>query len=106
MSVIRISCPETAKRGEVIELKAMIQHKMESGHRRDSHGRAIPQDIIKFFECTYNRETIFKSELFPGVSANPFFTFHTRATESGELMFRWTDQHGNTFEQSATLTIT
>ena len=106
MSVIRISAPDTAARGEVIELKAMIQHPMESGHRRDSRGEAITQDIIKFFQCTYNDELVFEAEFFPGVSANPLLIFHARAKESGLLTFRWTDQHGVQFEQSAALTVT
>ena len=48
---IRISAPDTASKGEVIELKAMIQHKMETGYRRDSRGDVVARDIITRFEC-------------------------------------------------------
>ena len=64
---------------------------METGYRLDNTGRAIPRDIIKLFVCTYNGEEIFRAELFPAIAANPFLAFFTTATESGELVFSWTD---------------
>jgi len=105
MSAIRISAPKTAKAGEIIELKALIQHDMESGFRRGSRGEAIPRDIITLFECLYDDELIFKADFFPAVSANPFLTFHTRATVSGTLTFRWTDQNGETWSEATELTV-
>ncbi|MEO0981327.1 MAG: thiosulfate oxidation carrier complex protein SoxZ [Pseudomonadota bacterium] len=106
MSAIRLSVPATARAGEVIELKALIQHEMESGFRRGSRGEIIPRDIITDFECRYNGETVFRASLFPGVAANPFLTFHTVATESGVLEFRWTDQDGETWSETADITVT
>ena len=90
----RISIPKTAKKGEVIEIKTLIGHPMESGFRRDALGNAIPRDILKEFKCIYDGETVFRAELFPAISANPFMTFHTVATVSGDLEFVWTDQDG------------
>ncbi|MFN3233593.1 MAG: thiosulfate oxidation carrier complex protein SoxZ [Alphaproteobacteria bacterium] len=105
MASIRISAPKTARPGEVIELKALIRHPMESGFRRGSRGEIIPRDIIVKFECLYNGEPVFTADFFPAVSANPFLSFHTRATESGTLTFRWTDQHGEVFADSVELTV-
>ena len=104
--IIRLSVPTTAKRGDVIELKAMIQHDMESGYRRDQYGRPIARDILKHFECLYNGEIVFRAEFFPGVAANPFLSFHTTASESGTLVFRWIDQSGQTWEEQAQLEVT
>ena len=105
MTAIRISAPSTAAQGEVIELKALIQHPMESGFRRGSRGEAIPRDIIVLFECVYNGEVVFRAEFGPGVSANPFLTFHTAATETGTLEFRWTDQHGTISSETAEIVV-
>lgn len=105
MTGIRIAAPETATRGEVIELKAMIQHDMETGYRRDEYGRPIPRDILKLFECTYNGESVFQAEFFPGIAANPFLSFHTTATESGTLLFRWVDQSGQEWSEQAQLEV-
>ena len=93
---IRIGAPNSATKGEIIELKAMIRHPMESGYRRDQFGRQIPRLIISAFECRYNARPIFKAEFHPAIAANPYLSFFTTATESGVLEFRWTDQNGET----------
>jgi sulfur-oxidizing protein SoxZ len=105
MAAIRISALKTAKAGEIIELKALIRHKMETGFRRGSRGEAIPRDIITHFVCLYNGEAVFEADFFPSVAANPFLIFHTRATESGTLEFRWTDQHGTVSSQTANISV-
>jgi sulfur-oxidizing protein SoxZ len=96
MARVLINLPSRAKRGEIIEIKTLIAHPMETGYRLDSTGAAIPRDIINRFVCTYNGEEVFSAELFPAIAANPFIAFSTVATESGELTFNWTDDHGQT----------
>ena len=96
MARVLINFPPRAKRGEIIEIKSLIQHPMETGYRLGPTGAAIPRDIINRFECTYNGEEVFRAELFPAIAANPFIAFSTVATESGELAFSWTDDHGET----------
>ncbi|MEE4360971.1 MAG: thiosulfate oxidation carrier complex protein SoxZ [Pseudomonadales bacterium] len=102
---IRIAIPSQAKVGEIIEIRTLIQHPMETGFRRDEYGRAIPRDILERFSCLYNGEIVFEATLFPAVTANPYLTFCTRATESGTLVFRWTDQRGEVFEETADLEV-
>lgn len=102
---IRISAPDTARKGDVIELKAMIQHPMETGYRSGSRGENIPRDIITRFECRYNGETVFAADFHPGIAANPFLTFYTKATESGTLAFEWTDQDGESWSESHEITV-
>eukprot|EP00439_Symbiodinium_sp_Y106_P089636 s1_g2172.t1 len=101
MASIRISVPKTAQAGEILELKALIQHPMESGFRRGSRGEVIERDIITRFECRYDGELVFEAEFFPAVAANPLLTFHTRAIKSGTLEFRWTDQDGTSWSETA-----
>lgn len=105
MTGIRISAPKTASKGEVIELKALIKHPMESGFRPDARGNRIPRDIIAKFTCTYNGETVFEAEFHPGVAANPFLSFHTRANQSGRLTFTWTDQDGQIWSDTREITV-
>lgn len=101
-----ISVPTTAKRGEVIDIKTLVQHPMETGYRRDNTGRAIPRDIIERFVCTYNGVEVFRAELFPAVAANPFIAFSTVATESGTIAFSWTTGAGETQTESVSITVT
>ncbi len=105
MAQARISVPAQAKRGEVIEVKVLIQHPMESGQRRDDMGRAIPRQIIHSFTCTYNGEEVFRAELFPAIAANPYIAFTTVATESGTIAFSWTNGAGETQTETVAITV-
>lgn len=105
MASIRLAVPKTASAGEIIEIKALIQHPMESGFRRGARGEVIPREIITRFECTYNGDLIFSSDFHPAVAANPILTFHTTATESGELVFQWTDQNGLAWRETASIEV-
>jgi sulfur-oxidizing protein SoxZ len=99
-----INAPARAKRGQVIEIKTLISHAMETGYRHSTTGVPIPRDIITRLTCKYNGEQIFGADLYPAISANPFVTFHTVATESGTLEFAWTGDNG--FAETATAKIT
>ena len=100
-----INLPARAKRGEIIEIKTLIAHPMETGYRLGPTGAAIPRDIFNRFLCTYNGEEVFPAELFPAIAANPFVAFFTVATESGELAFSWTDDHGQTQTEVSQITV-
>jgi sulfur-oxidizing protein SoxZ len=99
-----VNVPPKAKRGQIIEIKTLISHIMETGFRRTETGEPIPRDIITDFTCTYNGEEIFRADLHQAISANPFITFFTTATESGTLTFRWTGDNG--MEETAQAKIT
>jgi sulfur-oxidizing protein SoxZ len=100
-----IHVPATAKRGDTIEIKALISHIMETGYRIGITGQPIPRDIINDFVCTYNGEEVFRAKFHPAVAANPFMSFFTVATESGTIAFSWTDQHGATQVQTAAIKV-
>ena len=78
-----INVPATVKRGEVFEIKTLVSHPMETGYRPKGDGTFYPRDIIQKFVCTLNGEEIFRADLFPAMSANPFIAFTTTATEGG-----------------------
>ena len=98
-----ITTPKTARRGEIIEIRALIGHPMETGYRPGADGKVLARDIIRRFVCRYNGEQVFGAELHQAISANPYIAFHTVATESGTLEFRWEGDNG--FAQTETATI-
>ena len=100
-----INVPRKAKRGDIIEIKTLISHVMETGYRTTQTGEVIPRDIITLFTCDYDGEEIFRAELHPAISANPFITFHTVATASGTLTFRWTGDNGYSVTETATIAV-
>ena len=105
MARVVVTFPATAKRGEVIEIKTLAGHEMETGFRRTQLGELLARNIITRFTCSYNGEEIFSAELHPAVSANPLITFSTVATESGTLEFRWSGDNGFTASHSAKITV-
>lgn len=94
MAKPRLRLPKSAAPGEVVQIKAMLPHPMETGRRRDARGQAIPRHIIHTFTCHYNGVEVFRADMHPGIAANPFFAFHTVAAESGILRFTWIDDEG------------
>lgn len=105
MTRVLINAPKEARQGEIIEIKAMIAHIMETGHRRDAQGAAIARNIIHRFVCLYDDVEIFSADLFPAISANPFLAFSTIATKSGILIFAWTDDQGATQRATAEIKV-
>ena len=105
MATALINVPARARRGEIIEIKTLISHTMETGFRRTQVGALIPRDIISRFACTYNGTEVFRAELPPAISANPFIVFSTIAVESGTLEFHWTGDNGFSVTQSAAILV-
>jgi sulfur-oxidizing protein SoxZ len=100
-----VSLPATAKRGELVEIKTLAGHPMETGFRRTQTGELIARDIITRFSCSYNGEEVFSAELHPAVAANPLLAFTVLANESGTLEFRWSGDNGFTASHSAKLSV-
>lgn len=100
-----INVPKKAKKGEIISIRALIAHEMETGFRPNATGQLIPRNIIKDFVCTYNGAEIFRAELFPAVSANPYLAFTTRATESGTITMTWTGDNDFSAMESVAITV-
>jgi sulfur-oxidizing protein SoxZ len=100
-----INVPASVRKGDLIEIKTLVQHPMETGYRVGTNGNLIPRDIIDRFVCTYNGEEIFNAKLAPAIAANPFMTFFTVATETGSLVFHWTGDNGFDLTETRTVTV-
>jgi sulfur-oxidizing protein SoxZ len=100
-----INVPPKAKRGDIIEIKTLMSHIMETGYRHTAAGDLVPRDIITSFACRYNGVEIFRADLFPAIAANPFITFFTVATESGKFEFEWIGDKGFSETASASISV-
>ena len=107
MAKPRVRVPrKPVKKGETFQIKTLISHRMESGHRRNQKtGEPIPRKIIKKFVCMYNGETVFSADFHPAIASNPYLAFYTVATESGELAFSWVDDDGAVYSAAASITV-
>jgi sulfur-oxidizing protein SoxZ len=106
MANVLINAPRIAKKGETIEIKALILHPMETGFRPGANGRIIPRNIITDFTATWNGVEIFRMKMSPAIAANPFVTFFAVASQSGTIHFRWTGDEGFSVEQSVAVVVT
>jgi sulfur-oxidizing protein SoxZ len=105
MAAALINVPKKAKNGDVVEIKALMSHVMETGYRRTTSGALIPRDIITSFTCRFEGEEVFRADLFPGTAANPFISFFTVATKSGKFDFEWIGDNGFSETASANITV-
>ncbi|OAF19291.1 thiosulfate oxidation carrier complex protein SoxZ [Bradyrhizobium neotropicale] len=94
-----------AKAGEIIEIKTLIAHEMESGQRKDVSGQIIPRKIINRFIAAFNGKPVFEAEWHPAISANPYQSFFFKAVESGEFTFTWKDDDGSEYVTVNKLTV-
>ena len=101
-----ITIPPSPRAGDVIEIRVLIQHQMETGVRVGADGQVVPRNIIKKLACRFDDgtsdETIFAAELFPAIAANPYLAFHMLAA-NGTLTFTWEGDGGFTQTETATL---
>ncbi|WP_428246331.1 thiosulfate oxidation carrier complex protein SoxZ [Ferrovibrio sp.] len=102
----RVRVPQTARKDEVVEIKTLLTHAMESGQRRDASGQLVPRKIINSFVCRYNGRTVFEAKFEPAIAANPALNFFVRCTESGKLDFAWTDDDGSLYTTTQAITVT
>ena len=100
-----IHLPPLSKKGDVIEVRTMIAHAMETGYRPGADGKVLPRDLIRRFVCTYDdgttREVVFQAEMFPAIAANPYLSFAVLVTGPGTLSLRWEGDNG--FSQTETV---
>ena len=100
-----INVPKKAKRGDTIEIKALMSHIMETGYRHTTNGKVIPRDIITSFICRFNGAEVFRADFFPAIAANPFLSFFMIANDSGKFDFEWIGDHGFSTTASAPLSV-
>lgn len=105
-----ITIPSNITRGEVIEIRVLIQHPMETGYRRGSDGAMLARNLIRRFNCEFvgddkMRNLIFNANLHAAIAANPYVAFSFRAVDNGTLFFNWVGDNGFTHSETRALTL-
>lgn len=101
----RVKVPASASKGEVITIKTLISHTMESGQRKDKEGNLIPRRIINSFSAEFNGAKVFEADIEPAISANPYFEFTMRVPETGTVKFTWVDDDGSVYTEEKTIEV-
>ena len=106
MARVLVNMPKQANKGDVIDIKVLISHPMESGQRHDESGAVIPRKIINRFVCAWNGVEVVSIDLFPAIAANPFLSFSALAEESGTVSMSWVDDDGTVQSELVSITVT
>jgi sulfur-oxidizing protein SoxZ len=105
MANVLIRLPDSARKGELIAVSAMIGHPMETGFRAGNDGRTLPRNILRRFSCRYLGQTIFSADMHPATSANPYWAFYLKASASGTVEFLWEGDHAFTQLETRSLSV-
>ena len=101
----KIRVPKTAKKGDIVEIKTLLPHIMESGQRKDKDGKTIPRKIINKFTAEFNGKPVFTANLEGAIAANPYIQFFAKVEESGTFRFSWTDDDGTVVTADEKITV-
>lgn len=83
--------------GDVVEVKVLMAHAMETGQRKNQAGEIIPAWFIQRVEATYGDRVVLSAQWGPAISANPFLLFKFRHGAKGEkVRITWFDSKGDT----------
>ncbi len=89
MALAKLLLPERVAIGDLITVRLLIQHAMETGYRQDMDGRVIPRNVIRLVRCEVGGVEVFRAEPSSGIAANPFFEFSLRVAQGGEWLVQW-----------------
>jgi sulfur-oxidizing protein SoxZ len=101
-----LTLPAQARAGDSIEIRALVQHPMETGLRVAADGQLIARDLVRRVECRVDGELVFAADLHAAVAANPYLSFHLRVQRSANLVFSWAGDRGFAHSETAQLVVT
>ncbi len=93
------------RKGDLVEVKALVSHVMETGLRKDANGNLVPRKILNKFICLVAGKQVFAADFETAVSANPYIQFKFRAEESGSVVLTWVDDDGSTIIGEESITV-
>jgi len=83
--------------GDVVQVRVLIGHVMETGLRKDAEGKLIPAHYIQLIDVTYDGRSILSAQWGPAVSRNPYLAFKFRGgARGGKIRVAWIDSTGQT----------
>jgi len=99
---VKIRIPSTVRAGEVIRVRSLVIHPMETA-RRDKQGDIIRRnyDFIHTVSVSYNGKQVMRGETTQAVSQNPIFAFPLKVDRPGKLTVTFLDTTGKSYEGTA-----
>lgn len=83
-------------KGDVADIKVLIEHPMDTGQAKDPKGNIIPEHFIQNVTATYNGKTVLDAQWSQAISRNPFLGFRVRGAKAGDkVIVSWMDNKAN-----------
>ena len=101
----RIRVSDRLRRGEIGDVRTLVDHPMETGLREDGEGGIIPERIVNEFRAEFNGEPVLRVRLYRAVSANPYLRFAIAPNESGQAVFHWNEDRGESATESTRIDV-
>jgi len=92
--IARVQWPDRIVAGDVVKVRLLIQHPMDTGYLQDLQGQLVPRNVIQQLTCTLGPQEVLRVEPSSGIAANPYFEFHLRAERTAEFRAEWRDDRG------------
>lgn len=94
-----VDIPQKVKVGDIIEIKTLIRHGMpnkaaDSKRNETSSDHRSSSGTLKWLVVKFENKEIFRTELSPSISANPYISFHFKVSGPGEFLFLWAEDGG------------
>jgi sulfur-oxidizing protein SoxZ len=90
--------------GDVVEVKVLMRHDMETGQRKDSSGNTIPAHFIKTLVAKWNDKIVLDALMGTAVSKDPFLSFKFKGGAKGDkITITWTDSKGDSRTDEAVI---
>jgi len=98
-STIRV---RTKLEGDLVQMRVLISHPMETGLRKNDAGELVPAHFIELVSFTHKERTILSAQWGPAVSRNPYLSFKFRGAAKGDkITISWVDNQGESWTDEA-----
>ena len=104
LSAPRLRAPRSARVGEIVEIRTLMEHPMETGLRMEG-GRAAPRDMLTRMTVRANGEVMLEAEFHYGTSANPYHVFFLKIAGTTDLDIIWLDESGRSAKAQARIAV-
>jgi len=82
-------------KGDVVDVRVLMGHPMETGQRKDASGKIIPRHFIQEVTVRVGGKVAMQGEISQAVSRNPVFSFRLKGAAKGDkLEISWLDNKG------------
>lgn len=78
-------------KGEMVQVKALIKHPMETGGRKNKKGVKIPAHYIQTISAKVGEKTVFQAYWSTAISTNPYVAFEYAGSKGDQIKIHAVD---------------